>query len=151
MQQQDLAVKLYWHVFFKAIYKFLGFKLNNMKIKKLNRYYDDSIANKEFFAGLLAGAALGVVAGILLAPRSGKETIDKIAGAVNGHAEDLESELQNAEEKVGKNLDKVSTKANSLANEAGNKLDKLADKANDKATEASEEAGSIVDRIKSRF
>ncbi|MCE7042517.1 YtxH domain-containing protein [Dyadobacter sp. CY312] len=121
-----------------------------MKIKKLNRY-DESIANKEFFAGLLAGVALGAIAGILLAPRSGKDTLDILTGAVSGHAEDLESELSKAGDKVGKNLDKVSTKANSLANEAEDKLNDYADQAEDKVSEVSGEANSIVDRIKSRF
>ncbi len=51
----------------------------------------------EFVGGLLVGAALGALAGILIAPRSGRETrqlLRKSADALPELAEDLSSSVQ---------------------------------------------------------
>lgn len=50
-----------------------------------------------FIGGMLVGAAVGAVAGLLLAPRSGRETrhlLKKSAGALPELAEDLSTSVQ---------------------------------------------------------
>jgi gas vesicle protein len=51
---------------------------------------------KKLIGGLLAGAAIGVAIGILLAPRSGEETIGKISKGSRRLADDLKNSVGNS-------------------------------------------------------
>src|SRR3546814_13813759 len=82
---------------------------------------DNSKAILALFAGLAAGAALG----ILLAPEKGSDTRTKINDSLN----ELGNELR---EKVNSSLQNVRGKADELAEKAG----ELAGKARNKANEA---------------
>ena len=65
---------------------------------------------KKLIGGLLAGAAIGVAIGMLLAPRSGAETQKKI---VDG-SKRLANDLKNA---VGGSIDSVKNKYNGVVDE----------------------------------
>jgi gas vesicle protein len=85
--------------------------------------------SKDFFSALFIGAGLGLVAGILLAPASGSETIKKLSNGakdrynrLKGSAEDLADNL----ESEGKNLlDKGSSFAKKYMKDGEEKLDGL--------------------------
>ena len=83
--------------------------------------------SKDFFSALFIGAGLGVVAGLLLAPASGSETIKKLSkgakdrynrlkGSVEDLADDLENEGQNL-------LDKGKSFAKNYMKDGEEKLD----------------------------
>lgn len=83
--------------------------------------------SKDFFSALFIGAGLGVVAGLLLAPASGSETIKKFSkgakdrynrlkGSVEDLADDLENEGQNL-------LDKGKSFAKNYMKDGEEKLD----------------------------
>ena len=55
---------------------------------------------KKLIGGLLAGAAIGVAIGILLAPRSGKETLYKVAKGSKRLASDLRSTVDGSIESL---------------------------------------------------
>lgn len=55
---------------------------------------------KNLIGGLLAGAAIGVTVGLLLAPRSGKETIDKVTKGSKRLADDLKNAVGNSMESL---------------------------------------------------
>jgi gas vesicle protein len=47
----------------------------------------------KFWGGLLIGSAIGAAAGILLTPRSGKETRHKLSSSIQYHADRLADQL----------------------------------------------------------
>ncbi len=53
-----------------------------------------------FFFGLLAGAVVGGIAALLLAPRSGKETREMIRGKAMETQQMVQSQVNNVKEKV---------------------------------------------------
>lgn len=67
-----------------------------------------------FLAGLLAGAAVGSIAALLLAPKSGKETREDLRKKL----EDLEKEFDNLREKAAGKSEKIK-------NDLADKLDAL--------------------------
>lgn len=79
---------------------------------------------KKLIGGLLAGAAIGVAVGILLAPRSGKETIDRVAKG----SKRLASDLKNS----------VDSSIGSLKSQYNNGVDEAARRGKDALTNASE-------------
>jgi gas vesicle protein len=60
--------------------------------------------NAKVFLAAVAGAALGVIAGILIAPASGKETLDDISKKAN----DLKGDLDDLAKKSKKSLEEIS-------------------------------------------
>ena len=65
---------------------------------------------KKLIGGLLAGAAIGVAIGILLAPRSGQDTQKKILGG----SKKLANDLKNA---VGESYDSLKGRYNSAVDD----------------------------------
>ena len=84
---------------------------------------------KKVAVGTLLAAAAGYVAGILTAPKSGKETRGDIKDAAQKGVEKTEAELKKAKEKVGEAVDTAKDRANQLTG-----------RAKEKATVALEEA-----------
>lgn len=81
---------------------------------------------KKLIGGLLAGAAIGIAIGMLLAPRSGAETQKKILGG----SKRLANDLKNA---VGESIDSVKNRYNSA-------VDDTARRGKDVISQASERA-----------
>ena len=69
------------------------------------------------FLSFLTGAALGAIAGLILAPQSGKETRRKIREYSDKFSEDLKEEYE-----------KASNKAKTFTDEARGKLQEAKDK-----------------------
>lgn len=83
---------------------------------------------RTFVEGTLIGAVVGVVAGILLAPKSGKETQDDIKRKIKGTAQDIHLRLE------------------ALSDEVSGRIDNLKDAAKDLRGEAKEESQELVRR-----
>ncbi|MFD2572088.1 YtxH domain-containing protein [Spirosoma soli] len=118
-----------------------------MKFKIANRN-EDLFTSSELALGVLAGVALGLAAGILLAPNSGKDTRDKIAGAVNDQAENLSDQWNKTATKAKEAFDSAKAKAGIAVNKAADTADKLSAKAESKADDLADESRSLLDRAK---
>ena len=90
--------------------------------------------------GVLLGAAVGMVAGLLTAPRSGNETREKLRSRANDmhdHAKDkFEEKREMAEDKIQHALDKSKHAASRAADNAKDVVDKTADRARRAADKA---------------
>lgn len=87
--------------------------------------------NKKFGLGLLIGAVAGAIAGLLTAPKSGKETRDDLknkAGEMKGSAE---RKLKEAHKELGKLSDQAKAEAVKLKGKAQSEMNDLAKKADD--------------------
>ena len=73
---------------------------------------------RTFFKGTLIGVVLGAVAGILLAPKSGKETQEDIKRKVRGTYEDIQKRLEKMSDEVGGRVDSLKEAAKELKGEA---------------------------------
>ncbi len=77
---------------------------------------------------LVIGVAAGYVAGILTAPKSGKETREDLKEAGEKIKRNAEAKLFEAREDLGKVIDEVSDKAKELSGKARKEADELLDK-----------------------
>ena len=64
-------------------------------------------SNSKVYLGFLAGATAGAIAGILLAPETGKDTRKNIANKASQLKDDLNSSLQKGKEKFASFKDSV--------------------------------------------
>lgn len=110
-----------------------------MKVNLINRK-NEHFTNSELLLGVLAGVTLGLAAGILLAPRSGKDTRSQLAEAVNDRTESLSDQWNRTAAKAKETFDSAKAKAGVIVERAGDALnqakhqaDKLSAKAEDKA------------------
>ena len=71
-----------------------------------------------FFKGTIIGAAIGALAGILLAPKSGKETQADIKRKVKGTYEDIQRRLEAMSDEVSGRVDTLKEAAKELKGEA---------------------------------
>ncbi len=86
---------------------------------------------KKFGLGIILGALVGVVTGLLTAPKSGKETRDDIkkkAGEVKGTAE---RKLKDAHKELDKVAIDAKVKAKQLQGKAKEEMDELSNKADE--------------------
>jgi gas vesicle protein len=73
---------------------------------------------RTFWKGTFIGAVAGAVAGILLAPKSGKETQEDIKRKVRGTYEDIQRRLEKMSDEVGGRVDTLKEAAKELKGEA---------------------------------
>ena len=73
---------------------------------------------KTFVRGTVMGIIAGLVGGILLAPKSGKETQDDIKRKVAGTYNDILASLESLSEEVGGKVDNLKSAAKDLKGEA---------------------------------
>lgn len=83
---------------------------------------------KGFWRGTIFGALIGAVAGLLLAPKSGKETQDEIKQAARGMRDDLDR------------------RANEIWSDLTGRIDELKDAAQDLKGEAKAESQDLIAR-----
>ncbi len=81
---------------------------------------------KKLIGGLLAGAAIGVAIGMLLAPRSGAESQKKIVGG----SKRLANDLKNA---VGDSIDSIKNRYNGLVDDTAKRGKEVISQASDRA------------------
>lgn len=91
----------------------------------------DSGNFKRLAVGSAIAAAAGYLAGILTAPKSGKETRADVKKAANEGIAQAEKELKRVHTELGKAIDEARIKGDKLSAKAKNDLADLTDKAND--------------------
>ncbi|CCH53346.1 hypothetical protein BN8_02436 [Fibrisoma limi BUZ 3] len=121
----------------------------------MNKYRNDLPIGSEFVLGLLTGAVLGVTAGVLLAPRSGKDTRKKIAGAFDDQVNNLDeywdttkSQVKQTVNDVKKSVGRATDKVEDGLSDFADKARGTADRFQDKADELADDAKSAVNRAK---
>lgn len=91
---------------------------------------DKSALKLVAIGGIVAGAA-GYVAGLLTAPKSGKETRGDIKDAANETYAKAEKELKKLNAELSKAIDEAKIKGDQLSAKAKNEVSELIEKAND--------------------
>lgn len=80
--------------------------------------WSESMKKTTFLKGTIIGAAIGALAGILLAPKSGKETQADIKRKMKGTYEDIQRRLEAMSEEVTGRVDHLKEAAKELKGEA---------------------------------
>lgn len=73
---------------------------------------------KTFVRGTIIGALVGLIGGLLFAPKSGKETQDDIKRKVKGTYNDIHAKLDEMSSEVGGRVDSLKAAAKDLKGEA---------------------------------
>lgn len=102
---------------------------------------NDSIKKLAIGSAIAAGA--GYIAGILTAPKSGKETRGDIKKATNESIAQAEKELKRLHTDLGKVIDEARIKGDKLSAKAKNDLADLVDKAKDSKEKAREVISAV--------
>lgn len=82
-----------------------------------------------YLKGGIIGAAIGVVAGLLFAPKSGKETREDIKQAANKTAKELESKLKELHDQLADKAEETKAAAKKLKGTAKTELGDLSKRA----------------------
>lgn len=109
--------------------------------------------SSDFMSGVLLGTIIGGIAGILLAPDSGKETMDKLKGLsedmmdnVKEFSTETMEQVSEYKEGLNKKVEDISNKVTSKVNTYKENLsDKLED-AQDSVKEAMEEVEATIEK-----
>lgn len=99
-------------------------------------------AKKIAIGAAIAGAA-GYMAGLLTAPKSGRETRDDLKKAANQGVSEAEKQLKNLHTDLGKAVDEAKTRGEELGGKAQKELRELADKAKDNKEKVREVLSAI--------
>jgi gas vesicle protein len=89
--------------------------------KSSHEIYEERIGSMkrgQFVKGTIIGAAIGAIAGILLAPKSGKETQADIKRKVRGTYDDIQRRLERMSDEVSGRVDSLKEAAKDLKGEA---------------------------------
>lgn len=100
-------------------------------------------AIKRIAIGSTVAAAAGYVAGILTAPKSGKQTRKDIKHAAEESVSHAEKELKKLHTELGKTIDEAKIKGDKMGAKAKNELSELIEKAKDNKTKAKEIISAI--------
>jgi gas vesicle protein len=102
---------------------------------------------KNFAVGAGIGLGLGVIAGILLAPKSGKETLNDFSNGARRIAETAKKDMNNVEKQI---MDKVDSISGAISKMERNTKDGMARgirKASDVAEETVDAAKAGIDNL----
>ena len=106
--------------------------------------------DSKLLVGLILGAAAGAIAGLLMAPASGKETREKIKGSVGNFKEDLDNKLSEISDKIkdldGGSLEDIKNKFESIKEDAKAKYSKMTDKLKDLESEIEDKINDIKNK-----
>ncbi|HVS58952.1 MAG TPA: YtxH domain-containing protein [Candidatus Saccharimonadales bacterium] len=100
---------------------------------------------KRFALGTIIVAAIGYLAGLLTAPKSGKETRKDIKDTAAKTYNEAEKQLQNLHEELADLIDEVKDKGGKLSDKAQDELDDVVDKSN----QAKLKARELLDAVRS--
>ena len=98
---------------------------------------------KRIAVGAAVAGAAGFVAGILAAPKSGKETRKDLRKAKGNKTSEVEDQLRNLQSELGDLVDEAKGKGDDLGSKAQKELRKLVDGARD----AKDKAASVVSAV----
>ena len=84
-----------------------------------------------FFAGVAIGAAIGAIAGVLLAPQSGEETREKLSGM----AKDVAGKTEKTVKDIQDRADSIVSDMQEKGDEIISKIQDLINKQKEEATE----------------
>lgn len=106
--------------------------------------------DSKLLVGLVLGAAAGVVAGMLLAPESGKDTREKIKNSTLDLKDDLEAKLHDLSKKIKdleyESFDEVKGKFNHVKQDVKAKYEAMANKMKDLEKELEAKLKSLKDQ-----
>ena len=115
-------------------------------------------------ANFLTGVLTGVAIGLLTAPRSGKETREKLIDAANKQTEGLKEQWDKTVSQAKETLENVKSQAGGLVNQAQDKVDQYKNEAesayqpekaknqyNDKVDDVADNAKSGVNEMEEAF
>lgn len=108
-------------------------------------YEREDSDNAGFATGLFVGAALGAVAALLFAPKSGEQTRQQLKDLAEQQKDNLKNQWDHTKEKAA---DAVRETVNSVAKQASSSVDGFADKAVDKVIQVADNAKSTVDKFR---
>ena len=101
---------------------------------------------------ILAGAAVGAIAGILLAPEQGEKTRKRISKGFKSGADDLNCKMDDLKNQVKSLMNSKKTdfesSFNTLVNKADNKKDEVIASLESKLAELKSDAANAVDKAK---
>jgi gas vesicle protein len=121
IEKSILNLKTDWHNVFSQVNKVVLKFLKTKTLKFMNLTNDP----KYLIGGFIAGAAVGIAVGMLLAPTSGKETRQKIADGTSKLKDNLVGTVNESIEKL---KDQFNTKVDQLAKEGKQKVDYTSEK-----------------------
>jgi len=101
-----------------------------------------------FGTGLLIGAALGAIAAILFAPKSGEETRQQIKDLADQQKDNLKNQWDRTKETATDAVNSAREKVDSFAQRASSSVDDYADKAIDKVIQVADGTKSTVDKLR---
>lgn len=78
----------------------------------------------KFLAGFIVGGALGAIAGILLAPKSGKETREMLANSAREAASKADETVKEIQSKADNVVEEMQRKGEEIREKLQNLLDK---------------------------
>lgn len=93
---------------------------------------------KKFAIGALIAAAAGYIAGILTAPKSGKETREDIKETAHKSISEAEVQLKKLHTELSKLIEQTKAKADKLTGRTRTEMDNLVEKAKDSKEKARE-------------
>ena len=101
---------------------------------------------------IIAGAAVGAIAGILLAPEQGEKTRKRISKGYKSGADDLNCKMDDLKNQVKSLMNSKKTdfesSFNTLVNKADNKKDEVIASLESKLAELKNDAANAVDKAK---
>ena len=78
----------------------------------------------KFFTGVVLGAAIGAIAGILLAPQSGEETREKLSGMAKDVADKTDKTVKDIQEKADPIVSDMQEKGDEILGKIQNLINK---------------------------
>ena len=103
-------------------------------------------STRDFLTGLLTGVAIG----ILTAPRSGKETRNKLTEEANKSTEGLKEQYGKLKEQAVDQYDKVKEQASQYVGQAKDQFNQLKGQAEDKADQFKDKAESEYNKYEAK-
>lgn len=138
-----------------AVYLLARFYKEPIQIKKLNKmgyhhedYETEHSGDAGFATGLLIGAALGAIAALLYAPKSGEETRQKIKDLADQQKDNLKNQWDRTRDTANEVVNTAKEKVDSFAQRASSSVDSYAEKAVDKVIQVADETKSTVDKFR---
>lgn len=116
-----------------------------------NEAFENHGSDNSFLLGFLAGAALGAIAAILYAPKSGEETRGQLKDLADQQKQNLSNQWENTKGKASEAVNAAREKLDAAAEQAKTVVDQVANRAKGTAEDLAESANQSVDKYQRRF